>query len=177
LLAIGVCVVLAAGSLIFGQVRFMVGATELKSAGVLRPGIAAVAFAVLLGVPRSARRTVLAILVASFLPFQGYRDSLMLLGVTPHPKRSSSDCVRAIQARESGLPRGLRVDLPDEAISQSLFYYFERIRPWLRDGSHGQLPALAAGPTPAAGDSTAVGEAVVLLPAPYAACGGGSTRG
>jgi hypothetical protein len=155
----------------------MVGATELKSAGVLRPGIAAVAFAVLLGVPRSSRRTVLAVLVASFLPFQGYRDSLMLLGVTPHPKRSTSDCVRAVQAREPRLPHGLRVDLPDEAMSQSLFYYFERIRPWVRDRSQGQLPALAAGPKPAASDSAAVGEeVVVLLPGPYAVCSGGSTR-
>ncbi len=168
--AIAVSIVLAIGSLVLGRVRFTVGGTELTSAGILRPGIAAAFFAVLAGIPRRSHKA-LALLIVSFLPLQGYRDSLMLLADTRHPRRAASQCVRDVQTREE-LPRGIRVTLPEPSISQSLFYYFESIRPWRRDASAEPLPTLTTGVLSPSQSSVDLGDGVVLLlPEPYRGCG------
>jgi hypothetical protein len=173
-LALGVCFVLAAGSLLFGRVELMVGPIELASAGVMRPGLVAFVAGALLMPPRRYRRWLLVLLVGCLLPLQGYRDSLALLAVDVHPRRSVSACISAIQA--SGTSRGLRVDDPIETISHSVFYYFERIAPWRRGPDAGDVPALARSPlsAPAAG-AVEIGEGMaVILPPAYAACAGGS---
>ena len=110
-LAIAFCVVLAVGGLIFGRVELTFGNAELASAGVLRPGLAAFVLGVLLMPSRRFRRWLLLLLVGSFLPLQGYRDSLALLGAGSHPRRSVSACIRAVQAA-GGQPGGMRVDEP-----------------------------------------------------------------
>jgi 4-amino-4-deoxy-L-arabinose transferase-like glycosyltransferase len=170
-LAIAVCAALAVGGLLFGRVDFRLGPAGLTSAGVLRPGLAAFAFGVMLMPSRRFRRWLLVLLVGSFLPLQGYRDSLALLGAGEHPRRSVSECIGEVQA--AGVqPGGIRVDEPVEAISHSVFYYFDRIRPWRHGPGADQLPALvkwtAALPQPFA----ALGEDMAAtLPPPYAGCG------
>ena len=169
-IAIAGALALAVGSLVFGRVTLTIGSTELASAGVLRPGLAAVLFAVLLDVPRRVRPLVLAMLVVSFLPLQGYRDSIMLLGAATNPRRQVSRCIQDIQAASPSAPRGLVIALPDAALSQSVFYYFEPIRPWHREPAGGGRPALAT-PTSSGGPSLDLGDGVVaVLPGVYGAC-------
>jgi len=173
-LAIAVSVALAAGSLLFGRVQVSIGAIELASAGVLRPGLAAFLFGVLLMPARRFRRQLLLVLVASLLPLQNYRDSLALIGAGVHPRRSLSTCIRGIQAT-GGIPGGLRVDDPIETISHSIVYYFEPIRPWVRGQEAADLPALMREPSGLHRRSAALGEGmVVTLPPAYAACAAGS---
>jgi hypothetical protein len=168
-LGVAVCFVLAAGSLLFGRVQLTLGGVELASAGVLRPGLAAFVLCVLLMPPRRFRRWLLVLLVGSFLPLQGYRDSLALLAAGWHPRRSVSSCIRAIQAGGK-TPRGLRVEQPVETISHSVLYYFEPIHPW-RVGSGDDLPELVRVPPIPPGTVVDLGEGMaVTLPPPYAAC-------
>jgi 4-amino-4-deoxy-L-arabinose transferase-like glycosyltransferase len=170
-LAIALCVVLAVGGLIFGRVELIFGNAELASAGVLRPGLAAFVLAVLLMPSRRFRRWLLLLLVGSFLPLQGYRDSLALLGAGSHPRRSVSACIRAVQAA-GGQPGGMRIDEPLETISHSVFYYFDRIRPWRHGPSADDLPALVRSTADFQQPLAALGENMALtLPPPYAACG------
>jgi hypothetical protein len=177
-LGIAVCVGLAIGSLLLGRVQLQVGSLELASAGVLRPGLAAFLFGVLLMPPRRFRRGLLILLVGSLLPLQGYRDSLALLFAGVHPRRSVSACIAAVQAERGAAP-GLRVADPVETISHSVFYYFDRIQPWHADvrpkpdaaNAADDIPALVRGPRPASDDAVDIGEGmVVLLPPAYAAC-------
>jgi 4-amino-4-deoxy-L-arabinose transferase-like glycosyltransferase len=192
-LGIAVSIALALWSLVFGVARVTIGGIELESAGVLRPGIAAFVCAVLLGIPPTARRAALALLVVSLLPLQGYRDSLALLGVGAHPKRSASDCLRGVGVGTPQLARGLYVDVPDGAISHSTFYYFERVRPWIRGqsarpdplpyyltDSAGQRPVLISRaiyeeyrrqtPTTVPAMRALSEDVLLLLPGPYAVC-------
>jgi 4-amino-4-deoxy-L-arabinose transferase-like glycosyltransferase len=173
--AIAVSFALAAGSLMFGRVQLTIGATELASAGVLRPGLAAFLFGVLLMPARRFRRQLLLVLVASLLPLQTYRDSLVLLGAGMHPRRSLSTCIGAVQAA-GGTPSGLRVDDPIERISHSIVYYFEPIRPWVHGQDATELPALVREPgTHERSADLGEGMAVTLPPA-YAACADGLER-
>jgi 4-amino-4-deoxy-L-arabinose transferase-like glycosyltransferase len=174
ILAIAACAALAAGSLLFGRVQISVGGTELASAGVLRPGLAAVLFGVLLMPARRFRRQLLLVLVASLLPLQNYRDSLALLGAGVHPRRSLSTCMRTVQAA-GGVPSGLRVDDPVEAISHSIVYYFEPIRPWVRGNTDAEIPALIREPLGSHERTAPLGEGMaVTLPPAYMACATGS---
>ena len=169
-LAIAVSAALAAGSLLFGRVQVSIGATELASAGVLRPGLAAFLLGVLLMPGRRFRRQLLLVLVASLLPLQNYRDSLALLGGGMNPRRSLSTCIRGVQAA-GGVPGGLRVDDPVETISHSIVYYFEPIRPWVRGKDAADLPALVREPRGLHGRSADLGEGMaVTLPPAYAGC-------
>jgi 4-amino-4-deoxy-L-arabinose transferase-like glycosyltransferase len=171
LLALAVTFCTAAGGVAFGRIQFMVGTTELASAGVLRPALWAFVFGVLLMPPRRCRHWLLLLLVGGLLPVQGYRDSLALLGAGSHPRRSVSSCIKAVQAG-SGVARGLRVADPVETISHSVFYYFDRIQPW-RHAPDGDIPTLVRLPRPATDNAVDVGEGmVVLLPPSYAACAG-----
>ncbi len=168
LLALGVTFAAAAGGVAFGRLQFMVGTTELASAGVLRPALWAFVFGVLLMPPRRLRHWLLLLLVGGLLPVQGYRDSLALLGAGSHPRRSVSSCIKAVQAGSAA--RGLRVAAPVETISHSVFYYFDRIQPW-RHAPADDVPTLVRSPQPAPDNAVDVGEGmVVLLPPTYAAC-------
>lgn len=170
-LAIAGALGLAIGSLAFGRVTLTLGSSELASAGILRPGLAAVTFALLFDVPRRARSIVLAALVVSFLPLQSYRDSIVRLGASTNPRRSASRCIRETQAASAALPRGIVIDLPDPTNNQSIFYYFEPIRPWHREPASGILPVLTTRRS-AAEPALDLGDGVVaLLPGAYGACG------
>jgi hypothetical protein len=184
-LAIAVSLALAAGSLLFGRVQISIGSTELASAGVLRPGLAAFVFGVLLMPARRFRRQLLLVLVASLLPLQNYRDSLALLGAGVHPRRSLSTCIQAAQApdgraggpKRSDLPTpsGLRVEDPIETISHSIVYYFEPIQPWVRGTVATEIPALVRESRGVHERSADLGEGMaVTLPPAYAACAVGS---
>ena len=167
--AVAVAAVAAVGSVVFGRVELTVGRIELASAGVLRPALWAFAFGVLMMPPRPFRHWLLVLLVGGFLPVQGYRDSLARLGASSHPRRTVSSCIMALQAR-NGAARGLNVTEPVETISQSVFYYFDRIQPW---GSFpgGDVPALVRLSRPPAGNAVDIGEGMVVnLPPAYAAC-------
>jgi 4-amino-4-deoxy-L-arabinose transferase-like glycosyltransferase len=169
-LAIAGSLGLAIGSLAFGRVTLTIGPGELASAGILRPGLAAVVLALLLDVPRRARSIVLAALVVSFLPIQGYRDSLVMLGVSANPRRSASRCIRGIQAASPDLARGIVIDLPDATSNQSIFYYFEPIRPWHREPTGAAMPVLTTRRS-AVEPSVDLGDGVTaLFPGVYGVC-------
>ena len=146
----------------------------MKRAGI-GPWIAFL-FGALMLPARRFRRQLLLLLVVSLLPLQNYRDSLALLGAGVHPRRSLSACVRTVQAAGAA-PSGLRVDEPVEAISHSIVYYFEPIRPWVRGNADIGTPALIREPIRVDGHSAALGEGMaVTLPPPYAACAAGTDR-
>jgi len=171
--AIAFCFALAVGSLIFGRVQLSIGGTELASAGVLRPGLAAFLFGVLLMPARQFRRQLLLMLVVSLLPLQNYRDSLALLGAGVHPRRSLSTCIRTVQA--AATPSGLQVDDPLETISHSIVYYFEPIGPWVRGKADPAIPALKREPLGAHERAASLGEGMaVTLPPAFARCAAGS---
>jgi hypothetical protein len=175
-LAIAFCFALAIGSLIFGRVHVSIGGTQLASAGVLRPGLAAFLFGVLLMPARRFRRQLLLMLVASLLPLQNYRDSLALLGAGVHPRRSLSTCIQTVQAA-AGTPTGLQVDDPLETISHSIVYYFEPIGPWVRGKAGAGIPALKREPLDGHERAATLGEGMaVTLPPAYAGCDAGSDR-
>jgi 4-amino-4-deoxy-L-arabinose transferase-like glycosyltransferase len=175
-LAIAFCFALAVGSLIFGRVHISIGGTQLASAGVLRPGLAAFLFGVLLMPARRFRRQLLLMLVVSLLPLQNYRDSLALLGAGVHPRRSLSTCIRTVQAA-AGTPSGLQVDDPLETISHSIVYYFEPIGPWVRGKADSGIPALKREPLDGHERAATLGEGMaVTLPPAYAGCAAGSDR-
>jgi 4-amino-4-deoxy-L-arabinose transferase-like glycosyltransferase len=168
--AIAGSLALAIGSLVVGRVVLTIGSTELASAGILRPGLAAVLFAVLFDVQRRVRPLVLALLVVSFLPLQGYRDAMMLLGAATNPRRAASRCIQDIQAASATASRGVVIDLPDAALNQSIFYYFEPIRPWHREPASGGQPVLTTRPS-SAGPVLDLGDGVVaVMPGVYGAC-------
>ena len=63
------------------------------------------------------------------------------------------------------------IDLPDPTSNQSIFYYFEPIRPWHREPAGGVLPVLTTRRS-AAEPSLDLGDGVMaLLPGAYGACG------
>jgi 4-amino-4-deoxy-L-arabinose transferase-like glycosyltransferase len=177
-MAIASAVALAIGSLLFGEVRGVFGGTELKSAGVLRPGLAALSFAVLLGIPPRRRRLVFLLFVISLLPLQGYRDTLELLGERRDTRRQASACVHAVQAASPSLPRGVEVDVPAGKLFWSTLYYFDRIGPLTPAAptdSH-LRPRIIWAPGAAADSGAAAVDLDenlhLLLPGPYAGCAG-----
>ena len=189
----------AAVSLAYGPVRLEVGGTRLfQSSGVIRPGVVVLVFGLLGGATRRASRVVVALVVASVLPLQAYRDQLPRLTVELHPMRTATDCLTRLQSDLPESARGLYVDVPDEFISHPLYYYFRRVRPWTRApaadtaaiGRHLDAPAewkpmlvwdstyqafmtaRASAETgrPASPPMVALPDVVLLLPGPYAAC-------
>lgn len=126
--------VVAALTLIGEPIRIVVGRSVLfRSSGVVRPILAVALFGVLAGECRRASRVVVALLVASVLPLQAYRDTVKQLTIERHPLRSASRCVADVERRRvqaGGEPNGLYVDADRADISHPQNYYFRRIRPW-----------------------------------------------
>ena len=120
-------------SLVYGPVRLELGgATIFRSSGILRPIIVAVLFGLLAGANRTSSRAVVPLLVASVLPLTNYQETLTRLGTDKHPLRSSTECIRRVQAEGRAPVQGLHLDLPDSVISHPMYYYFRRIQPWTR---------------------------------------------
>jgi hypothetical protein len=126
---------LAIGALLFGSVRLGVGRlTVFKSSGVFRP-VAAIFVAGLLmrrGVAVSG--LIVALVVASYLPIELYKQTLPKLVEEKHPIRDASECVIEVQRSNPALAPGLLVDT-DSSMWHPIYYYFRRIRPWTRQES------------------------------------------
>jgi 4-amino-4-deoxy-L-arabinose transferase-like glycosyltransferase len=186
-------------SLAYGPVRLELGGVMLfKSSGVIRPGIIVLLFGLIGGAARRASRAVVALLVASFLPLQAYRDELPRFVVEQHPMQSATACVNRVAAQLPEPSRGLYVDVPGEYISHPLYYYFRRVQPWTRVetpdpsaiGRHLDEPSewqpmlvwdetyqrfMNSRASPGAGrppspPMVALPDVVLLLPGPYAVC-------
>ena len=142
LLTIGAtAVVIAAISLVYGQVRLGIGSyVFFKSSGVFRPSIIAVLCGVLAGESRRATRAVVPLLMAGLLPLPAYRDTFDRFDVGDHPMRSTRDCILQVAARSDvagSAPRGLYVvgfNTPG-LFGHEHYYYFRTIRPWERTES------------------------------------------
>jgi hypothetical protein len=87
---------------------------------------------ILAGVPAVASRAAILLIVAAVLPLPAYRATLPRLLEDRRPLRTASDCLRRLEAREPSMRRGLYVDVPAEDMTHPLYYYFRRVRPWLR---------------------------------------------
>jgi hypothetical protein len=190
---------LAIVSIVVGQVRWEVAdGVSLRSSGVLRPTVVAVASALLAGAGRRHSRLVVALLVAGLLPLPGYARSLSLMRERGHPLRSARDCVQRVQAEEGQqLAPGLYVDLPEGRLSHPANYYARAIRPWTRaspadvetparlireprawrpiltweDRYRELVHAPAASALHAPHAVVEFADALLVLPGPYAACG------
>jgi hypothetical protein len=121
---------LAIGALIFGSVRLTWGHTVLfKSSGVVRPIVLMLVFGILMRRSATLATLVVALYVTSWLPIETYRDTVPRLVEEKHPMRNASDCIRRIEGDGSTL-QGLYADTDGE-MWHPIFYYFNRIRPWI----------------------------------------------
>jgi len=186
-------------SLVHGPIRLAVGRTVVfKSSGTIRPIVVIALLGAFAGASRRASQVAVALLVLSTLPLHAYRESLSRLTLEQHPMRTASGCLARVQSRMAGVARGLYVDLPDSVISHPLYYYFRRVRPWIRApspepsalGRHLDDPAdwrpmlvwdstyqdfmneraSAESARPPSPPMVSLPDVVVLLPGPYAAC-------
>jgi 4-amino-4-deoxy-L-arabinose transferase-like glycosyltransferase len=192
----GLAALVAAVSVVYGPVRIGVGDVMLfRSSGVVRPATVVLLFGVLAGASRRASRVVVALVVASFVPLEAYREILPRLTIEQHPMRSATDCLQRIQREAGGTIPGLYVDVPGEFISHPLYYYFRRVRPWTRAASpspaalsqvfadSGQSPPMlvwdatyrdfmnAQPSRPPSPPMVALPDVVLLLPSAYQSCG------
>ena len=130
--AVGIAIV----TLARGPIRITIGTNEVfKSSGVFRPLLIAVVFGLAAGAGRMGTKVIVAVLVMSALPLPAYRQSLGRLNAAKHPMRTARDCIAQVQARTAGLPGGLYVDAPPQALPYPHYYYFRTIRPWTRSES------------------------------------------
>ena len=191
--------VVAAISLIYGPIRLSLDNLNVfKSSGVVRPGIVVLVCGFLAGAGKRASRVVVALLVASVMPLQAYRDQFPRMLIDEHPMRSATQCLATVEAGVPSSERGLYLDLPGQYISHPLYYYFRRIGPWERTEA-GDLAAIARhlddpaawkpmllwdttyqafvngraasqGGRPPSLPIVALPDVVLLLPGPFAAC-------
>jgi len=135
--------VVAAISLIYGPIRLSLDNLNVfKSSGVVRPAIVVIVCGFLAGAGKRASRVVVALLVASVMPLQAYREQFPRLLIDEHPMRSATQCLARVEATAPSSERGLYLDLPGQYISHPLYYYFRRIGPWERTEA-GDLAAIA----------------------------------
>ena len=114
---------------VFGGVRIRIdGATLFKSAGVLRPLLVMVVFALLTRTGARVHRLVVAVLVLGAMPLESYRGQVDRLGTGKSPMRDTASCLVDVQQR-LGTHAGLFVDIP-EGIWHPLYYNFRRLQPW-----------------------------------------------
>ncbi len=194
--------VIATVTVITGPINLSLGRTTLfKSSGLLRPMAVAIVFGLLAGTIVRRRLWVVTVLVLSLLPFAGYRETFAQLTAATGPMRAARDCLLAVQRRVAG--PGLYVDVPPEDLPHGVYYYFRRIRPWVRTAAPApealgpylaeparQRPALVSEAIyeqfmHTSGDRVGASMQVapppralfyrtlLLTPGPYAACAGG----
>jgi 4-amino-4-deoxy-L-arabinose transferase-like glycosyltransferase len=189
----------AAISQVYGPIRLAVGRTVFfKSSGLIRPSILVALFGTVAGASRRVSHVVVALVILGALPLHAYREALARLTLEQHPMRTATECLDRVQSRMAGVARGLYVDLPDSVISHPLYYYFRRVRPWIRaqspepaaigrqlddpaewrpmlvwdstyqDFMNARASAVSA--RPPSPPMVAFPDIVLLLPGPYAAC-------
>jgi 4-amino-4-deoxy-L-arabinose transferase-like glycosyltransferase len=128
-----VSIAIAAASVLYGPVRIAVAGQEVfRSSGMFRPAVAAVVFGMLAGATRNASRAVVALVVIGLMPLTGYRETMRRVDLERSAKKNASACVLRVQAERPELPRGAYLNLPDRVIGHPLYYYFRRVRPWVR---------------------------------------------
>jgi hypothetical protein len=111
--AVGIAIV----TLVRGPIRITIETHDVfKSSGVFRPLLIAVVFGLAAGAGRMGTKVIVAVLVMSALPLPAYRQSLGRLNAAKHPMRTARDCIAQVQARTAGLPGGLYVDAPPQAL-------------------------------------------------------------
>lgn len=177
------------------------GSTLFKSSGLLRPMTVALVFALLAGTVLRHRQWIVTVLALSVLPIAGYRETVAQLTAAASPMRTARDCLLDVQRAVSG--PGLYVDVPPEDLPHGVYYYFRRVRPWVRTPApspDGLAPYLADGAQQrpvlvseaiyeqfmhTAGDRVGASQQVapparelfyrtlLLMPGPYAACAAG----
>ena len=128
-------------TIVYGPVRIGVSrVTLLRNSGVLRPLVMGVVLGVMAGHASLATRAAILVVALLVLPWDGYRATLGSLSVSTHPFRSASRCVDEVERREApagGPKSGLYVDAAGTDILPSQYYYFRRIRPWIRSEAPG----------------------------------------
>ncbi len=114
---------------VFGGVRIRIdGATLFKSAGILRPLLVVVVFALLTRTGARVHRLVVALLVLGVMPLESYLGQVNRLETGKSPMRDTASCLVDVQQR-LGTHAGLFVDIP-EGIWHPLYYNFRRLQPW-----------------------------------------------
>jgi hypothetical protein len=132
-----VAVVLAITAVVSGPVRINLGDRMLfKSSGTLRPVLAILIAAVLTRQSARVARFVVMLAVLGLLPIYEYENTFDRMLTARHPIRSTTDCVRRIQAARSDVPRGLYVDVQDNEMWHPVYYYFRKLQPWTRAPEH-----------------------------------------
>jgi 4-amino-4-deoxy-L-arabinose transferase-like glycosyltransferase len=126
-------IAIAIASVVYGPVRVAFGGQEVfRSSGMFRPALAAVVFGMLAGAARHASRAVVALMVIGLVPLTAYRETIVRLDLERSAKKTASRCILEVQAQRPELPRGVYLNLPDRVIGHPLYYYFRRVRPWIR---------------------------------------------
>jgi 4-amino-4-deoxy-L-arabinose transferase-like glycosyltransferase len=192
-------VVVAAGAaaitILYEPIRLTLGRfVVFRSSGIVRPMIVVVLFGILAGDYRHTSRIVVALIVASMLPLQAYRETLPRFTVERHPMRTASECLVRVEPPPGAIP-GLYLD--DRYVSHPLYYYFRRVRPVTRTPSP-DLTAInrylfypsewrpmllwdstyqdfmraraSSGPRPTSPPMIAFSDVLLLLPGPYEQC-------
>jgi 4-amino-4-deoxy-L-arabinose transferase-like glycosyltransferase len=132
-----VAAALAVGAVIYGQVRLTVGQTLLfKSSGTFRPALAILIAAVLTRQSARVARFIVIVAILGLLPIFEYENTFTRMLNARHPIRTTTDCVRRIQAARSDVERGLYVDVQDNEMWHPVYYYFRKLQPWTRAPEH-----------------------------------------
>jgi 4-amino-4-deoxy-L-arabinose transferase-like glycosyltransferase len=196
----GAAVLLAAVTLVLGQVQFSVGRTQVfRNSHVFRPLLVALVFAALAGrgVAAGALMLPVAVLIA-VLPAPAYEDTLLRLQRQDHPMRTTRDClmeVRADQLNAGRRPPSIYAVGEQKWMLHSHYYYFRHLGKWERGDTLDdavvarglfepgeQRPILIGDADYLAfkarhGDALLglpvlrLREALLLMPGPYAVCG------
>jgi 4-amino-4-deoxy-L-arabinose transferase-like glycosyltransferase len=134
---IGAAAVLAIIAVVSGPVRINLGDRLLfKSSGTLRPSLAILIAAVLSHQSARIARFVVILALLGLVPVQDYDQTLTRMLNARHPIRSTTDCVRRIQAEQRDLVRGLYVDVQDNEMWHPVYFYFRKLQPWSRAPVH-----------------------------------------
>jgi 4-amino-4-deoxy-L-arabinose transferase-like glycosyltransferase len=133
----GVSALLAAATLVLGQIEVSVGDVQLfRNSHVFRPVLVAFVLLTLAGHGVAAARWMvpIAVLIA-VLPAQAYDDTRAHTRREDHPMRSARDCLVGVRERElaAGRPApGVYAVREQKWMLHSHFYYFRRLGPWER---------------------------------------------
>jgi len=156
-----IAAVLAIASVISGPVRINLGERVLfKSSGTLRPALAILIAAVLTRQSARVTRPVVILLLLGLLPVYAYENTFDRMLNARHPIRTTTDCVRRVQAARGDVERGLYVDVQDNEMWHPVYYYFRKLQPWRRAPQHDPDVALRYLDAPAGWQAMLLGEPV-----------------
>jgi hypothetical protein len=156
-----VAAALAIAAVISGPVRINLGERVLfKSSGTLRPALAILIAAVLTRQSARVTPSVVILLLLGLLPIYAYENTFDRMLNARHPIRTTTDCVRRVQAAHSDVERGLYVDVQDNEMWHPVYYYFRKLQPWTRAPEHAPDVALRYLDAPAGWRAMLLGDPV-----------------